>query len=58
MMDNTEIVCVWIPAIFAVYFNLKHAFIPDLDFGFVKAIMPYNVWVLCLGFAELICLTA
>ena len=49
---------VWIPAIFSVYFNLKHAVIPDLDFGFIKAIKPYNVCVLCLGFAELLCLTA
>jgi len=49
---------VWIPAIFSVYFNLKHAIIPDLDFGFIKAIKPYNVVVLLLSFAELLCLTA
>lgn len=49
---------VWIPAIFCVYFNLKHAIIPDLDFGFIKAIKPYNIFVLCLAFFELICLTA
>jgi hypothetical protein len=49
---------VWIPAILSVYFNLKHAIIPDLDFGFIKAIKTYNVLVLCLGFAELLCLTA
>ena len=49
---------VWIPAVISVYFNLKHAIIPDLDFGFIKAIKPYNVFVLCLGFAELLCLTA
>lgn len=33
---------VWIPAIFSVYFNLKHAIIPDLDFGFIKAIPICN----------------
>lgn len=49
---------VWLPAIISVYFNLKHAIIPDLDFGFIKAFKPYNVFVLCLGFAELLCLTA
>ena len=49
---------VWIPAIISVYFNLKHAIIPDLDFGFIKAIKPYNIVVLLLSFAELLCLTA
>lgn len=49
---------IWIPAIISVYFSLKHAIIPDLDFGFIKAIKPYNVFVLCLSFAELLCLTA
>ena len=49
---------VWIPAIFSVYFNLKHSIIPDCDFGFIKAIKPYNVLATCLGFAELLCLTA
>ena len=49
---------VWLPAIFAVYFNLKHAIIPNMDFGFIKAIKPYNILILCLSFSELICLTA
>lgn len=49
---------IWIPAIVAVYFNLKHAIIPDLDFGFIKAIKPFNIFALCLGFSELLCLTA
>ena len=49
---------VWLPAIFSVYYNLKHAIIPDLDFGFIKAIKPYNVLAVCLGFSELLCLTA
>ena len=49
---------VWIPALFSVYFNLKHAIIPDLDFGFIKAIKPYNFFVLGLALAELLVLTA
>ena len=49
---------VWIPAAISVYFNLKHSLIPDLDFGFVKAIRPYNILATCFGFAELLCLTA
>lgn len=48
---------VWIPAIFSLYFNLKHVIIPNIDFGFVKAIKPYNIFALCLGFSELVCLT-
>lgn len=49
---------VWLPATVSVYYNLKHALIPDLDFGFIKAIKPYNVLATALGFAELLCLTA
>ena len=49
---------VWIPAAVCVYFNLKHAIIPDFDFGFIKAIKPYNILVLLLSFSELLCLTA
>ena len=49
---------VWVPAVIAVYFNLKHAIIPNMDFGFIKAIKPYNILTLCLCFSELICLTA
>ena len=57
---STKIVyaLVWIPAIFSVYFNLKHAVIPDFDFGFIKAIKPYNIFLLLLSFSELLCLTA
>jgi hypothetical protein len=51
-------VLVWIPSIISVYFNLKHAIIPDFDFGFIKAIKPYNIFVLLLSFSELLCLTA
>ena len=54
----TAIALVWIPAMIAVYFNLKHALIPDCDFGFIKALKPYNVLATLLGFAELLCLTA
>ena len=49
---------VWFPALIAVYFNLKHAIIPNMDFGFIKAIKPYNIFALLLCFSELICLTA
>jgi hypothetical protein len=49
---------VWIPAIVSVYYNLKHAIIPDCDFGFIKAIKPYNFFAVGLGFSELCCLTA
>lgn len=49
---------VWLPAVVAIYFNVKHAIIPDFDFGFIKAIKPYNILAACLGFAELLCLTA
>ena len=55
---KVAIALVWLPAIFSVYYNLKHAIIPDCDFGFVKAIKPYNIFATCLGFAELLCLTA
>lgn len=49
---------VWIPAVISVYFNLKHAIIPNLDFNFIKAIKPYNIFATVLCFAELLCLTA
>ena len=49
---------VWLPAVVSVYFNLKHSIIPDFDFGFIKAIKPYNILATCLGFAELLNLTA
>ena len=42
----------------SVYFNLKHAIIPNLDFGFIKSTKPYNILAMCLGFSELLCLTA
>ena len=47
----------WIPAMFSSYFNLKHAIIPDMGFGFVKAIRPFNVAALTFTFLQLIHLT-
>jgi hypothetical protein len=58
MATKIAVLLVWLPAMVSVYYNLKHAMIPDFDFGFIKAIKPYNVCVLCLSFAELLCLTA
>jgi hypothetical protein len=57
---NTKIsvFLVWVPAMVSLYYNLKHAIIPDCDFGFIKAIKPYNFFAVGLGFAELCCLTA
>lgn len=52
------VLLVWLPALASVYYNLKHAIIPNCDFGFIKAIKLYNIFALCLGFAELLCLTA
>ena len=47
----------WIPAMFSTYFNLKHAIIPDMGFGFVKAIRPFNIAALAFAFLQLIHLT-
>ena len=58
LATKIAVALVWIPALVSVYYNLKHAIIPDCDFGFIKAIKPYNVLATCLGFAELSCLTA
>jgi hypothetical protein len=55
---KVSVLLVWLPAMFSMYFNLKHAMIPDCDFGFVKAIKPYNILAVALGFADLLCLTA
>lgn len=48
---------VWIPAMFSSYFNLKHAIIPDMGFGFVKAIRPFNITALIFTLFQLIHLT-
>ena len=55
---KVAILLVWIPSLISVYFNFKHTIIPDCDFGFLKAIKPYNAIAVGLGFAELLCLTA
>jgi hypothetical protein len=55
---KVAVLFVWLPAMVSVYYNLKHSIIPDCDFGFVKAIKPYNILATCVGFAELLCLTA
>ena len=52
------VLLVWMPACVSVYYNLKHSIIPDCDFGFAKAIKPYNIMATILGFAEMLCLTA
>lgn len=31
-----------LPALPAAYYNLKHLLIPDMDFGFIRAIRPFN----------------
>ena len=58
LVTKIAVFLVWIPATVSVYYNLKHSIIPDFDFGFIKAIKPYNIFATCLGFAELLCLTA
>lgn len=47
----------WVPAIFSSYFNLKHAIISDMGFGFVKAIRPFNVAAVAFTFIQLTHLT-
>ena len=47
----------WVPAMFSSYYNLKHAIIPDMGFGFVKAIRPCNIAALCFTYLQLIHLT-
>ena len=56
---STKIVysVLWIPAMFSSYFNLKHAIIPDMGFGFVKAIRPFNIAALSFTLLQLIHLT-
>lgn len=58
METKISVFLVWLPAMVSVYYNLKHAIIPDCDFGFIKAIKPFNILAVCLGIAELCCLTA
>ena len=57
-VTRVSMLLVWVPALFSLYFNCKHALIPDCDFGFVKAVKHYNILAVGLGFAELFALTA
>lgn len=50
-------IVMWIPAILSSYYNLKHFLIPDMGFGFVKAIRPYNLMAVIYTFLKLIYLT-
>ena len=47
----------WIPAACSSYYNLKHALIPDMGFGFVKAIRPFNIAALSFTYLQLLHLT-
>ena len=58
LATKISVLLVWLPGMVSVYYNLKHSIIPDFDFGFIRAIKPYNILATCLGFAELLCLTA
>lgn len=48
---------IWVPAMASSYFNLKHAMIPDMGFGFVGAIRPFNISALAFTFCQLMHLT-
>lgn len=48
---------IWIAAMFCAYLNLKHVIIPDMGFGFVRAIRPFNISVLCFIALKLVYLT-
>lgn len=50
-------VLIWIPAMFSSYYNLKHVLIPDMGFGFVKAIRPFNGMALLFTAAQFLHLT-
>lgn len=47
----------WIPAIFSLYYNTKHAILPDMGFGFIKAIRPFNIAAISFTLLQLIHLT-
>ena len=40
------------------YYNLKHAIVPDMGFGFIKAIRPFNVAALAFNTLNLLHFTA
>lgn len=45
---------VWAPACLSLYFNLKHAVIPDLGYNFAKAVRPYNLFAFFLALTDLL----
>lgn len=49
---------VWIAASVSIYYNLKHAIIPDMGFGFIKAIRPYNIMAVLVSCVDLLYLTS
>ena len=49
---------VWIPAGINLYYHLKHTLVPDMGFGFIKAIRPFNISALIFTILNLIHLTA
>ena len=57
LMTKVVYSILWTPATLSSYFNLKHAIVPDMGFGFVKAIRPYNIVALSFTFLQLIHLT-
>ena len=57
LMTKVVYSILWISATLSSYFNLKHAIVPDMGFGFVKAIRPYNIVALSFTFLQLIHLT-
>lgn len=50
-------ILVWVCAAFTSYLSLKHAVIPDMGFGFVRAIRPFNISTLVFTALELTHLT-
>lgn len=49
---------VWIVAALSMYYTLKHAVIPDLGYGFSKAVQPYNISAFILAALDLLTLLA
>lgn len=49
---------VWVVAALSMYYTLKHAVIPDLGFGFSRAVRPYNISAFILAALDLITLLA
>lgn len=43
-----------LPALPAAYYNLKHMLIPDMDFGFIRAIRPFNGAALAFIFINIV----